>query len=155
MAADGRSPSAARGLYLLTLFGAFALDVVFLIAFVLVPVDFCLTSREAADYVDLSFVYVRLAAALLTCVCGFVGFSLALRPVRRSALSSSSLARQSTPHSSEKQSAPFATSSRWAARAPLRFCSSTRSRLWWATVPTTLRGAAAGTLFRAACCRPC
>ena len=82
MANGERSPSAARGLYLLVLFGAFVLDVGFAVAFVLLPVDFCLTSREAVDYVDLSFVYVRLGAALAACACGFIGFSLALRPVR-------------------------------------------------------------------------
>ena len=72
--------SPARGLFLLILFTAWAADGVFLFSFVMNPVDFCLTSREAIDYVDVSFVYVRMAAALSATVLGFLGFSLALRP---------------------------------------------------------------------------
>ena len=42
-------PSPLRGLELLVFLGAFALDVAFLGSFVVNPVDFCLTSREATD----------------------------------------------------------------------------------------------------------
>ena len=74
--------SPARGLYLLTLFSALFLDGAFLFVFVVNPIDYCLTSREAIDYVDVSFVYVRMVAALLAAALAFLGFSLALRPVR-------------------------------------------------------------------------
>ena len=74
--------SPARGAFLLTLFTAFALDAAFVFAFVVNPVDFCLTSREAIDYVDVSFVYVRMIAAVVATGLGFLGFSLALRPVK-------------------------------------------------------------------------
>lgn len=76
------NPSPVRGFYLLVLFIAFAFDVAFLFSFVINPNDYCLTSREAVDYVDVSFVYVRLVSALAAVGCGFIGFSLALRPVR-------------------------------------------------------------------------
>ena len=66
----------------MTLFGAFVLDVGFLFAFVINPIDYCLTSREAVDYIDVSFVYARMGAAILAAVLAFLGFSLALRPVR-------------------------------------------------------------------------
>ena len=84
MLTDRRASNAspARGLYLLTLFGAFGLDTAFLFIFVVNPIDYCLTSREAIDYVDVSFVYVRMIAALLAATLAFLGFSLALRPVR-------------------------------------------------------------------------
>ena len=78
----GRTRSPVRGFYLLVLVAAFAFDAAFVFAFVVSPVDYCLTSREAVDYVDISFVYVRLVAALGAVTCGFMGFSLALRPVR-------------------------------------------------------------------------
>lgn len=78
----GRHRSPVRGFYLLVLVIAFVFDAAFVFAFVVDPVDFCLTSREAVDYVDVSFVYVRLAAALSAVALGFLGFSLALRPVR-------------------------------------------------------------------------
>lgn len=74
--------SPARGAFLSILFLAFALDVCFLVTFVVNPVDFCLTSREAVDYIDVSFVYVRMVAAMLALSFGFLGFSLALRPVK-------------------------------------------------------------------------
>ena len=86
--AGGPQPSVAsspaRGFYLLTLFSAFGLDVAFLFVFVVNPIDYCLTSREAIDYVDVSFVYVRMIAAILAATIAFFGFSLALRPVRTS-----------------------------------------------------------------------
>ena len=81
-AARAGPPSAARGLYLLVLCAAFALDVVFLFAFVVNPIDYCLTSLEAIDYIDISFVYVRMSTAVLASFLGFTGFSLALQPLR-------------------------------------------------------------------------
>ena len=75
-----RKPSASRGLYLLVHFAAFALDAAFAARFVIAPIDYCLASREAIDYVDVSFVYVQLAASLVAAACGFVAFSLAHLP---------------------------------------------------------------------------
>ena len=76
------SGSSVRGFYLLIMFAAFALDSAFVFTFIVNPVDYCLTAREAIDYVDVSFVWVRLLGALAAAASGFAGFSLALQPVR-------------------------------------------------------------------------
>ena len=81
MSSGSRPTSSARGLYLVVIFVAFALDVAFVFTFVVSPIDYCLTSREAIDYVDVSFVYVQLLAALFAAACGFCALSIALRPV--------------------------------------------------------------------------
>ena len=73
--------TAVRGLLLLSLAANLLLNATFVVLFVLNPVDYCLTSREAVDYVDVSFVWVQMGAALLTAALAFAAFSFALRPV--------------------------------------------------------------------------
>ena len=55
--------------------------VVFLFEFVVSPADYCLTSAESVDYLDLQFVAIQLVAALLSTGLVFLGLSLTLRPV--------------------------------------------------------------------------
>ena len=57
--------SATRGLLLLLLAANLLAHAAFVSEFVLNPVDYCLTSREAVDYVDINFVWVQMGAALL------------------------------------------------------------------------------------------
>ncbi len=77
----GMAGSAPRGAFLLLLLANLVFHAAFVVLFVLNPVDYCLTSREAVDYVDVSFVWVQMGAALLAAALAFAGFSLALRPV--------------------------------------------------------------------------
>ena len=55
--------------------------VIFLFEFVVSPADYCLTSAESVDYLDLQFVAIQLVAALLSTGLVFLGLSLTLRPV--------------------------------------------------------------------------
>ena len=73
--------SATRGLLLLMLLGNLLLNVTFVATFVLNPVDYCLTSREAVDFIDVNFVWVQMGAALITAALGFGALSIALKPV--------------------------------------------------------------------------
>ena len=70
-----------RNALLTILFGDFVAHIAFLIQFVVSPADYCLTSVEAQDYIELRFVTIQLAAALLSTGVVFLGFSLTLRPV--------------------------------------------------------------------------
>ena len=74
-------PSAPHGIAIVASLVALGFDAAFLLLYVLNPVDFCLSSREAIDYVDLSFVWVRMVSALLTTALAFCSCSFLLRPV--------------------------------------------------------------------------
>ena len=73
------APSALRGLLLLLLFGSLFGQLALLVQEIVAPNDYCLTSREAAEYVDVSFVWAHVGAALAAAVLAFGALSLALR----------------------------------------------------------------------------
>ena len=70
-----------RPILLLILSADLLAHVVFLFEFVVSPADYCLTSAESVDYLDLQFVAIQLVAALLSTGLVFLGLSLTLRPV--------------------------------------------------------------------------
>lgn len=71
--------SALRGLLLLALCTALLLQAAFCLRFMLDPIDYYMSSIEAADFLDASFVWMHIGAALVGCSLGLLSLVLAVR----------------------------------------------------------------------------